>query len=335
MSVDRQAIVAKTQALPDAAFYADGRVVKTPLVYSEPLSALTGCKVYLKCENAQTTGSFKIRGAVSAMLRLAPEDRVKGVLTASSGNHGAATATAATALGIPVTIYVPESISPTKEQKILATGAKLVKVPGSSDQAEKVAARDAREQGLTYVSPYNHADVIAGQGTIGREILSDLPDVEAVFVSVGGGGLISGLGANILSVKPDVEIVGCWPSNAPAMLECLRAGKVIDVKEQDTLSDGTAGGVDDDAITLPLCQSTITETLTVSEDDIANAMRLVHNAHGYVIEGAAGVAVAGLLQAKAHYQGKTVVVVLCGQNITDAVFQRVINSGGEHHEHTH
>ena len=318
MDLDIASIADRIAALLEGPFYSDAGVVKTPLEYSAALSGLSGCSVYLKCENLQTSGSFKIRGATSAVLNLSEADKVKGVITASSGNHGAATAMAASALGITVTIYVPESISAFKEEKISRCGATLIKVPGGGEIAEREAARVAGEKGLTYISPYNHLDIIAGQGTVGEEILADLPDVDAIFASVGGGGLISGIGCR---VYPQVEILGCWPEHSPAMLECMKAGKVIDVPEQATLSDGTAGGVEEDALTLPLCKALISSSVTVSESEIAHAMKLVHDHHGYVIEGAAGVALAGLLQNSGRHQGGNVVIVLCGANVSEDTFK--------------
>jgi threonine dehydratase len=285
------------------------------LIYSDYLSKHSACNVYLKCENLQTTGSFKLRGATSAILNLSDGDKKKGVITASSGNHGAATATAAQAQGIPVSIYVPTSISSVKEKKITDRGARLIKIEGAGENAEREAVKAASDEGLTYVSPYNQADVIAGQGTIAEELLNDLPELDAVFVSVGGGGLVSGIGSGLKIRKPLVEIVGCWPENSPCMLECMKAGKIIEVDESDTLSDGTAGGLEEGAMTLPLCQEVISTTVTVSELEIAQAMKLVHQHHGYIIEGAAGVALAGLLKDPNPYSGKNVVIVLCGENI--------------------
>jgi threonine dehydratase len=301
-------------------FYSPGGVVATPLVYSDHLSGVSGCNVYLKCENLQATGSFKLRGATSAILNLSDEDRRKGVITASSGNHGAATAAAAQAAGIPVSIYVPTSISGNKEKKITDCGARLIKIEGAGENAEREAVKAAQAEGLTYVSPYNHADVVAGQGTIAQELLDDLPDLDAVFVSVGGGGLIAGIGSGLKMRKPQVEIIGCWPENSPCMLECMKVGKVIDVVETDTLSDGTAGGLEPGAITVPLCQEVVSSTVTVSEYEIARAMKLVHQHHGYVVEGAAGVALAGLLKDPRQYAGKNVVIVLCGQNVAQEKF---------------
>lgn len=325
MTTDAASINSRIQTVLDKPFYSPGGVVATPLIYSDHLSEHSGCNVYLKCENLQTTGSFKIRGATSAILNLSKSDKSKGVITASSGNHGAATASAAQAQGMPVSIYVPTSISSVKEIKITDLGARLIKIEGAGENAEREAVKAAREEGLTYVSPYNHVDVVAGQGTIAEELLNDLPELDAVFVSVGGGGLISGIGSVLKTRKPQVEIVGCWPENAPCMLECMEAGKVIEVHETDTLSDATAGGLEEGALTVPLCQEVISATVTVSEYEIAQAMKLVYQHHGYVIEGAAGVALAGLLKNPRPYTGKNVVIVLCGENITQERFDFALN----------
>lgn len=325
MSLDKHNVARTTELIDKSMFYSDSGVVNTPLLYSEALSKECQCEVYLKCENVQTTGSFKIRGATSAMLGLSESDKKKGVLTASSGNHGAATAMAAKALGIPVTIYVPSSINPAKEQKILSCGANLIKVPGATENAERAAAADALEKGLTYISPYNELAVMAGQGTLAQEILKELPSVDAIFASVGGGGLIGGIGSTIKTLSNSTQIVGCWPENAPTMLECMKAGKIIDVKEQDTLSDGTAGGLDEDAITLPVCLEVIDTTVTVSEKEIAQAMKFIFQHHEYVVEGAAGVAVASLIKSCEKFKGQKVVLVLCGGNISAEKFDSAMN----------
>jgi len=311
----------KTSKLSKNNFYTKGGVYETPMLYSHALSSLCDGNVYLKCENLQTTGSFKIRGATSALINLPEEVKTAGVLTASSGNHGAGTAAAAKAMGVPVTIYVPAKISAKKEKKITSLGATLVKVDGSADYAETVALAAATKNGETYISPYNHEDIIAGQGTIGLEILSQNPVVGTVIVSVGGGGLVSGIGLNIKANKPDTEIVGAFPENATAMKACMEAGEIIEVPETDTLSDGTAGGIEPGSITLRLCMDVIDRTETVSEVEIAEAMKLIKENHGMIIEGSAGVAVATLIKNKDDYKGKNVCVVLCGSNVTDETFK--------------
>jgi len=320
VSIDAASINERILAVLDKPFYSPGGVVETPLIYSDDLSEHSGCNVYLKCENLQTTGSFKIRGATSAILNLSKSDRRKGVITASSGNHGAATASAAQAQGIAVSIYVPTSISSVKEKKITDRGARLIKIEGAGENAETEAVKAAREQELSYVSPYNHVDIVAGQGTIAAELLVDLPEIDTVFISVGGGGLISGIGSGLKIQKPRVEIIGCWPENSPCLLECMKAGQVIEVDEKETLSDATAGGLEQGTLTLPLCKEVISSTVTVSELEIARAMKMVHQYHGFVTEGSAGVALAGLLKDPGAYAGKNVVIILCGENITEKRF---------------
>lgn len=291
------------------------QVAITALSHSAALSALTGCEIYLKCEHLQHTGSFKFRGASNKVLALTKEQRQKGVITASSGNHGQALALAGARAGVPVTVYTTTSASPTKLAAIKAFGATVVSLDTDPLSVELEAARQAKLQNTLFVSPYNDADIIAGQGTIGAELVEQLPDVDAVFVAVGGGGLISGIGAALAHLKPGTEIIGCWPANAPTMQRSLEAGEIIEMEEEDTLSDGTAGGIEPDSITFPLCQKLIDRTVLVSEQEIRDAMKAVARSERWIIEGAAGVALAGAVKLAADYQGKKVAVVLCGRNI--------------------
>ncbi len=291
------------------------QVAITALTHSAALSALTGCEIYLKCEHLQHTGSFKFRGASNKILALTKEQRQKGVITASSGNHGQALALAGARAGVPVTVYTTTSASPTKLAAIKAYGATVVSLDTDPLSVELEAARQAKLQNTLFVSPYNDADIIAGQGTIGAELVEQLPDVDAVFVAVGGGGLISGIGAALAHLKPGTEIIGCWPANAPTMQRSLEAGEIIEMEEEDTLSDGTAGGIEPGSITFPLCQKLIDRTVLVSEQEIRDAMKAVARSERWMIEGAAGVALAGAVKLAADYQGKKVAVVLCGRNI--------------------
>lgn len=290
-------------------------VLETPLTYSSQLSALTGCHVHLKCEHLQRTGSFKFRGASNKVRLLTEAQRRGGVITASSGNHGLGVALAGYEAGVPVTVYATTTASALKLDAVRALGAEVVTLDTDPLAVELEAAAEARRQGKLFVSPYNDAQVIAGQGTIGVEIAEQLPQVDAVFVAVGGGGMVSGIGTAIRQLKPNAQIIGCWPANAPTLERSLAAGHIIEMEEADTLSDGTAGGIEPGSITFPLCQRVIDRTVLVSEDEIRAAMKAVARFERWMIEGAAGVALAGALKLAADYQGKHVAVVICGRNI--------------------
>lgn len=298
--------------------------IETPLDFSPRLSQETGMQVYLKNEQLQHTGSFKYRGALSRILSLDETGRRQGVITASSGNHGMACAMAAREAGVSLTVHVPKDASALKVEKIRSFGATVIHADGDCLLAEKTAAKQADKSGMTYISPYNDELVMAGQGTIGKELLHQQPHLDAVFIAVGGGGLISGIGAWLKAHSPHTKVVGCWPQNAPAMAECLQAGEIKHVDEQPTLSDGTAGGVDDGAITFEVCQQVIDDTVMVSEDAIASALKNMVACDSTIVEGAAAVAIAGALQYAPQLQGKNVAVIVCGKNIAFDKLKRVI-----------
>ena len=230
-------------------------VRETPLRLAQSLGAATGTRVYLKLENRQDTGAFKLRGAANKLLSLPRAVSARGVVAASTGNHALAVSTIARKLGIPVEIFVSEHIHPHKRAKIEALQARVNAVAGDHLFAELEARRDAERTNRPYVSPYNDPEVIAGQGTVAVEILRQMAEqaagpLDAVFVAVGGGGLIGGIGTHLKRASPDTQVVGCWPENSPALHECLRAGAIIDVPERPTWSTSTAGGVEPGAITL-------------------------------------------------------------------------------------
>ncbi len=287
----------------------------TPLMPSVGLSHRLGCIVLLKCEHLQPTGSFKYRGATNRVRLLSDEQRRGGVITASTGNHGLAVAQAGALAGVGVTVYVARAAAAAKRAAISALGAKLVVVEGPTIDAEVTARRDAAAQGAVFISPYNDAMIVAGQGTTGVGLAEQAPDLDAVFVAVGGGGLIGGIGTALRRLAPKAEIVGVWPENAPAMLRSLEAGTIVDTPDLPTLSDGTAGAVEPGSITFPICQAVIGRTVTVSEQEIAAAMRLVAETDHWMVEGSAGAALAGLVRARAEFRERKVAVVLCGRNI--------------------
>ncbi|MGH8137454.1 MAG: threonine/serine dehydratase [Steroidobacteraceae bacterium] len=298
----------------------------TPLQHSSSLSAAFGCDVLLKAEHLQPTGSFKIRGATNKIRVHLEEARRFGVTTASTGNHGQAVARAGALAGVQVTVHVAASAARPKIEAIRALGAELIVVDGPPLAAELQARRQAAQQGRIYISPYNDLDVMAGQGTLGMELVEQAPELDAVFIAVGGGGLIGGVGTVLKNLSPQTRVVGVWPENSPCLLRAIEAGRVVDVEEQDTLSDGTAGAVEPGSVTLPVCQAVIAETVTVSESQIGSAMRRLAEAEHWIVEGSAGVALAGMAKRAEAYRGGKIAVVLCGRNISLDTFLRAVGA---------
>ena len=202
-----------------------------------------------------------------------------------------------------------------KHSNMKRLGANTVVVPGSPLEGEKAGRATAESEGKIFVSPYADLDVIAGQGTIGLELAEQCPDLEAVYLALGGGGLISGIGAYLRARLPNVEVIGCSPENAPAMYLCLEKGEIYDTPETETLSDGTAGGIEEGAVTFEICQQVIDRHMLISEAEIASAMRDMAAYESFIIEGAAGVALAAGLKDAGNYPGKNIAVVVCGRNI--------------------
>ncbi len=275
----------------------------TPLEYSPLLSQHSGCEIYLKCEHLQHTGSFKFRGVSNKLRLLTDEQRQQGVITASTGNHGQAMALAGKLAGVKATIYAPEQAAAIKLEAIRALGGEVELIPGDALNAELAADSAAQQQGKIYISPYNDRQIIAGQGTCGMEMVEQQPDLDAVFVAVGGGGLISGIATVLKKLSDKTQIIGCWPANATSMYTSLENGKIQEVAEQETLSDGTAGGVEPGAITFALCQQLIDQKVLVSEQEIKDAMRLIAHTDRWMIEGAAGVALAAALKLAPQWGG--------------------------------
>ena len=302
----------------------EGGVRETPLDLSGVFSERTGTSFLLKGEHLQRTGSFKLRGAMNKVLSLSKEERDKGIIAASSGNHGIATTQAARVVGLDATIYLPQDVSPKKHSNMKRLGANTVLVPGSALEGENAGRAAAEREGKTFVSPYADVDVIAGQGTIGLELAEQCPDLAAVYVALGGGGLICGIGSYLKAHLPNVEIIGCSPENAPAMYLCLEKGEIYDTPETETLSDGTAGGIEEGAVTFEICQQVIDRHMLVSEAEIASAMCDMAAYESFIIEGAAGVALAAGLKDAGNYPGKNIAVVVCGRNIALDTFLSVM-----------
>ncbi|MEU4667811.1 threonine/serine dehydratase [Amycolatopsis sp. NPDC023774] len=296
------------------------QVPVSTLERSRLLSDELGCEVWLKTEHLMPTGSFKVRGSANKIRVLGESAKQTGVITASTGNHGQGVARAGNLAGVGVTVYVASYTTPAKMAAIRAMGAELVVVEGGALDAEQEARRQARRLGKPYVAPYNDLDTVAGQGTLGVELAEQAPDLDAVFICTGGGGLIGGAGTALKRLSPRTKVVGVWPEASTCMLDSLKAGEIVETPEFPTLSDGSAGAVEPGSVTFGICQEVIDETVTVSEPEIARAMRKIAEGERWIVEGAAGVAVAGLIRTAGQYRGKKVAVVLCGRNVALETF---------------
>jgi threonine dehydratase len=305
---------------------------RTPLVASTSLGRDPRAPVLLKLENLQVTGSFKVRGALNKVFSLPKEARTMGVVAASTGNHGAGVAYAASTMGLSARIFVPESVAERKLARIVEFGADVVRVPGDPLNAETAARSEADRNGSPYISPYNDPAIIAGQGTVGLEIVRQCATpVDAVFVPLGGGGLSAGVAIAIKSTWPDAKVIGCSPENSCAMVRSLEAGEIVDAPSRPTISDGTAGGIEPGSITFELCRRWLDEMLTVSEDEIAEALRSVVESESLVVEGAAAVAVAGYKKfAARHEEGQSVVIILSGGNVSRRTLVEILSGSWKH-----
>lgn len=298
---------------------------ETYLDFSPALSRLSGGKVFLKLENLQITGSFKARGSLNKVLSLSENERKKGIVTASTGNHGLGVANALTQTNSKGTIYLPKNVAKVKSDAIKSFNVPIEFYGADSFEAETKARQVSVETGKMYISPYNDEKVIGGQGTIGVELLRQLPDLDCVLVAVGGGGLIGGIAGYAKEVNPKIKVIGCLPENAPVMFECLKAGKIIDVEEAPTLSDGTAGGIDKDSITFEICQKYIDDFILVNEDEIADGMRFAVENHRQIVEGSAGVTIAAFKKESENFVGKNTALIMCGGNVSFEKLKKIMD----------
>jgi threonine dehydratase len=293
-------------------------VAQLPLDPRVPVSI----RAFAKLEQLQVTGSFKLRGATNKVLSLSLEEAAAGVVTSSTGNHGFGIAAAAKFRGIDAEVFLSSQVPEAKWKKIESYGARICKVGDNPLDAELAARVAAHESGRTYISPYNDLQVIAGQGTIGVELLQQIDELDAVFIATGGGGLISGIGSYLRARSPRTEIVGCWPENSRVLYECMRAGKIIEYPETYTLSESTAGGVEPGSITFELARAAMHRAVLVPEAAILDAMKWARD-RDWMIEGSAGVALAAFFQEAERYADKSVAVVLCGGNLSPEVEARL------------
>ena len=301
-----------------------GHVRRTPFERSAMISNLTGADVWLKMENQQHTGSFKFRGAINKMLTLTKSERESGIYAASTGNHGAAVAYACQILSVPCIIYVPENSSDAKLANMKNFGAEIV-VHGKDCMDGELKAREVAEStGGIYLSPYNDSEVVAGQGTIAKEIESQCDGLDAVIVSVGGGGLISGVGGYLKSIWPDIKVIAASPENHAVMIKSLEEGEIIKISPVPTISDGTAGGVEEKSITFDMCQELVDHMVLLTEKEIENGIIHLIEKERVLVEGAAGTAIAALFKMKDHLEGKRVGIIVCGRNISLEVLRKIL-----------
>jgi threonine dehydratase len=289
---------------------------RTPIIEAPGLSERGNTKIVLKLENLQTTGSFKIRGATNKLLSLSEQERGRGVMTVSSGNHGRALSHVASRLGIQATICLPDTVPDNKRQAIRRAGAELLMAGATYEEASATATRLQEERGLTMIHPFDDPFVIAGQGTIGLELLEDLPEIDTVLVPLSGGGLMGGIAFVLNSANPTLRTIGVSMDRGPAMVDSLRAGKVVGVVEQPTLADALAGGLGAENIyTFEMIREYVDETVLVSEEEIAAAMAFALEEYHLVVEGGGAVGIAALQSDKVRDLGKNVAVVLSGSNV--------------------
>lgn len=306
----------------------NGIALHTPLERSTELEALTGAtEIHLKREELQPTGAFKTRGAHNKVAIVAEGRPEAALVTASSGNHGIATATAAIRHGMRLTVLVGRSVSPAKLERLraLETSRVTVELTGNdTDDAEAEARRRDDAGHAIYIPPYNDPDVIAGQATVGVEILADWPEVDTIVVPIGGGGLVAGIGLWAKAVKPELRLIGVQPAASPPMYAYLQTGETEPMPVAPTVADGVAGNIERDSITWKLCRKLLDEVVLVEEEAILAAMRWALEVPHILIEGSAALGIAALQPGVLDVAGRRVAVVLTGRNVTAEVLQTAL-----------
>ncbi len=297
---------------------------RTPLEQSFYLSEIIKSRVFLKLENIQITGSFKLRGALNKILSLNEEQKKRGIVTASSGNHGAAVAYIAKKLGINATLFLPSYAPGAKIEALKSFGPEIRIFGDDCLESEMAAKKEASARKASYISPYNDGHIIAGQGTIGMELLEQIPEMDTVIIPVGGGGLLSGIAGYLKNKIPEIEIIGVQPENSPVMAESVKAGKIIKMESKPTLSDGTAGGIEKDSITYDLCKKYADKFVLVSEKEIAKALKLFIEKEHYLIEGAAALTVAALIKESEKFRNKNIGLIISGSKIDTAQLKKIL-----------
>jgi len=297
----------------------------TPLMRSQFLTTLCGCSLFLKLENLQITSSFKPRGVFNKLLYLSAEEKKRGIITASAGNHGQAVAFAAQKLGYYARVVVPKATPKVKIAGIKKYGADLVLYGDNYNSAERKAKELSHKDGCAYISPYNDELIIAGHGTIGLEILETLPEVDVIMVPLGGGGLLSGISIAVKSIKPAVKVIGVQSKSSPVMYESLKAGKIVDVKKrQNSIAEGLSGNVG--PITFEIVKKYVDCVMLVQEETLRKAVYLLWTYDKQIVEGSGAAAVSPVMENKSVFKDKCIVSVVTGGNIDSDLFQRIIET---------
>jgi threonine dehydratase len=305
--------------------FLETRVRRTPTEYSEALSEIAGAPVYVKWENQQLCGSFKIRGALFAMHSLDENQRDKGIVTCSSGNHGQGVALAAKSMGVRAIVFVPETCPEIKKRKIRQLGGDWVELraaAGDYDFAEAEAHKFAAREGKTYLSSYEDAAIVSGQGSAGMEMFMNDPDIGYVLIPAGGGGLLNGVAIAAKAINPEVEIFGVQSEASNPWVVSWPDGEVKTVTYSDTVADGLAGGIPQSLLTL--AKKRVSGILEVTENDIKRAIAFAHREHRQIIEGAGAVGIAALLSGAAKPNGKKTAILVSGGNIDDAKLREIL-----------
>ena len=301
-----------------------GEVTRTPCMPSRTLAAMAGCEVFLKFENLQFTASFKERGALNKMAQLSAEERAHGVLAVSAGNHAQAVAYHAERMGIAATIVMPRFAPSVKVERTRGFGATVVLEGDTFDDARAIGIALAQRRGLTVVHPYDDLAVIAGQGTIGIEMLEQQPSIDTLVIAIGGGGLISGIATAARAIRPDIRIIGVQTERFPAAWNSMHGGQRECASA--TIADGI-GVKSPGALTLPLIRSLVDDVVLVGEDDIEQAILMLLEIEKTVVEGAGAVGLAAVMKDRARFSGRKVGLVLCGGNIEPLVLAEIIERG--------
>jgi len=298
----------------------------SPCHLSHHLSELTGLPLHLKLENLQRTGSFKERGALNKLLTLSEAERARGVIAASAGNHAQGVAFHATARGIRAQIVMPLATPLVKVAATRSYGAEVILHGASYDEANDEAVRRQAQDGSTFIHPFDDAEVISGQGTIGLELLEQVPDLEAVVVPIGGGGLIGGIGCALKEINPKIRVVGVEPEKLPSMIRAREAGVPVTIAAEATIADGIAVRRAGD-LTLPLVTRYVDEIVTVDDEEIASAILMLLEQEKTLAEGAGAAALAAVVQSKTKLQKRNTVVMVCGGNIDVTLLAKIIERG--------